>query len=515
MRIKLRPVSGDDFEVCIDEDQTIETLKVVIISTRSELGDDPDALKLIHKGKILSDPDAVIQDLGIKDGDFLALMAKAAKPAAAAPAAPAAPAAAAPAAPAGAYAAAQQQAPPGSVMGPPSEEMVAALCGMGFGREEALRALRAAYNNPDRAMNFLLDGNIPAVPEPAAAVPGAAAAAPGGGAASSFPEALLGPQLLTQGGMPQPTAQALGGAKVVLLYFSAHWCPPCQQFTPMLANAFRALAPGTLQVVFVSSDRDQTSHAHYFATMPWVALPFGSPESQMLGQAFGVRGIPAVVALDGRTGSVLDNNARDAITRNRFDLAACCRGWGVEPAAAAPAAPAAPAEPARPAAPPRNPEPAAVAIDAAEAGACLDRVDALEWAVQETFYATLLKVLDNTLQNPAEEKFRGLKKGNAALQTKLFSVGEGAAAALLKLAGFNDGDEVVALPGPPDGRCTAVRDLVRERGEGAKMRQLRKERDERIAAEKDKNKGQARTMGGDGTGRNNWGADRRGPRGGG
>jgi len=30
------------------------------------------------------------------------------------------------------------------------------------------------------------------------------------------------------------TAEAALGGKVVGLYFSAHWCPPCRQFTPVL-----------------------------------------------------------------------------------------------------------------------------------------------------------------------------------------------------------------------------------------------------------------------------------------
>ena len=42
------------------------------------------------------------------------------------------------------------------------------------------------------------------------------------------------------------------------LYFSAHWCPPCKAFTPVLVEAHQKLkATGRdFEVVFVSSDKD-------------------------------------------------------------------------------------------------------------------------------------------------------------------------------------------------------------------------------------------------------------------
>ena len=45
--------------------------------------------------------------------------------------------------------------------------------------------------------------------------------------------------------------------KIIGLYFSAHWCPPCRGFTPILADRIRELksAGHAIEIVFVSSDQ--------------------------------------------------------------------------------------------------------------------------------------------------------------------------------------------------------------------------------------------------------------------
>ena len=44
-------------------------------------------------------------------------------------------------------------------MGDKLEKTIDEICAMGFGREEAKKALRAAFNNPDRAIEYLI--NVP------------------------------------------------------------------------------------------------------------------------------------------------------------------------------------------------------------------------------------------------------------------------------------------------------------------------------------------------------------------
>ena len=62
--------------------------------------------------------------------------------------------------------------------------------------------------------------------------------------------------------------------QTVLVYFSAHWCPPCRGFTPKLAEWYVSMKAkrDDFEVVFVSSDRDEGSFNEYYHEMPWLAL---------------------------------------------------------------------------------------------------------------------------------------------------------------------------------------------------------------------------------------------------
>ncbi|KAL7552197.1 hypothetical protein ACHAWF_015414 [Thalassiosira exigua] len=137
--------------------------------------------------------------------------------------------------------------------------------------------------------------------------------------ASGWSADLFGPKLLTK---PKtsgvPTASALGGKKLVALYFSASWCPPCRTFSPQLIEFYNA-CKDDLEVVFVSSDRDDNSFNEYFGKFPWLAMvpAYTSNESRArqgkLADMFKIQGIPTVIVLDGKTGKYITDNARTKV----------------------------------------------------------------------------------------------------------------------------------------------------------------------------------------------------------
>lgn len=129
-------------------------------------------------------------------------------------------------------------------------------------------------------------------------------------------EVLLGSELVQSGGKTVKTADELGSADVVGIYFSAHWCPPCRGFTPVLAELVKEAREMGLafSVVFASSDSDQKEFDDYLAEMPWSAVPFKNRDIKAkLSKKYKVSGIPTLVLVDANTGEVIDKNGRSAV----------------------------------------------------------------------------------------------------------------------------------------------------------------------------------------------------------
>jgi len=207
MKLTIKTLKGPVFTLDVEPETTVGQLKQRL---EKEQGEEYTAsgLKFIHAGKILSDDNQTIQQCNVKETEFIVVMTskpKAAPAKAAAPAAAPAPTQAAASAPVAAHSApAPASSGPASsqpsATGPsgesaptanPSEDTIAQLVDMGFVREDVVAALRAAFGNRDRAVEYLSTGNIPmqtdapAPAAPASTPSSASAPAPSAPASSS------------------------------------------------------------------------------------------------------------------------------------------------------------------------------------------------------------------------------------------------------------------------------------------------------------------------------------------
>jgi UV excision repair protein RAD23 len=208
MKIAIKTLNNQKFDVEADGSETIAAVKERIAAAQPNTP--VSAQQLILRGKILKDTDTVT-DSGIDENAYLVLMVsrprqaapkveEAPKKTAAAAAAPSSSATSSssstsattstPSAPASTPSATTTFLPatpastttsvpvtsatpsatatattPGNdlLTGAANEAAIAELCSMGFPRDQCIRAMRAAYNNPERAVEYLLSGHIPHV----------------------------------------------------------------------------------------------------------------------------------------------------------------------------------------------------------------------------------------------------------------------------------------------------------------------------------------------------------------
>jgi len=125
---------------------------------------------------------------------------------------------------------------------------------------------------------------------------------------------LVGKELINSKKEKKPV-QNLSNKKIVGLYFSAHWCPPCRKFTPKLIRFYQELLKRgkSFEVVFISCDRDSSAMIEYMREMgmPWLAIPFADAHKQTLKKTFSIKSIPTLVILDGNGNLITKNGRKD------------------------------------------------------------------------------------------------------------------------------------------------------------------------------------------------------------
>jgi len=95
-------------------------------------------------------------------------------------------------------------------------------------------------------------------------------------------------------------AENVASAPYTLVYYSAHWCPPCRLFTPKLVDFYNKNGGGeSFELVFASADRSGKAMYHYMeeTEMPWPAVEYDQIDASGV-RGFQGRYIPALVMFD-------------------------------------------------------------------------------------------------------------------------------------------------------------------------------------------------------------------------
>merc|ERR1712141_513749 len=126
-------------------------------------------------------------------------------------------------------------------------------------------------------------------------------------------------------------SKALSEKDIVCLYFSAHWCPPCRGFTPVLKEFYEKVKAnddnGKLEIIFMSADRSHDDMISYMKEShgDWYALEHDMKVIRELGTKYNVGGIPTLVVLKG-DGTLISANGRGDVeakgSDNRGDVEA-------------------------------------------------------------------------------------------------------------------------------------------------------------------------------------------------
>ena len=83
-----------------------------------------------------------------------------------------------------------------------------------------------------------------------------------------------------------------------------------------------------LEIIFISSDSDQTAFTKYYGEMPWVALPFHQTELRDdLIIHYEMSGIPKLIVLSGVDGTTKDLDARSTILAAESDITSVLEQW--------------------------------------------------------------------------------------------------------------------------------------------------------------------------------------------
>ena len=119
------------------------------------------------------------------------------------------------------------------------------------------------------------------------------------------------------------------GCQYVLLFFSAGWCPPCEQFLQVLKDFYSEVNIGgkIVEVLYISADKKEQDFKETYAKMPWLTYQYNNVMRTQLLEQFNITGVPIVYVCDASTGFVITYKGRKDICELGVS---CMKNWSDE-----------------------------------------------------------------------------------------------------------------------------------------------------------------------------------------
>ncbi len=107
----------------------------------------------------------------------------------------------------------------------------------------------------------------------------------------------------------------LDDKKIIGLYFSASWCPPCRKFTPVISILYEDMIEyyDDIEFVFISSDKSNIEFNEYWNKMSFPALSYEyRDKKEELVKLYDIGPIPALIFID-TNGNIITKDGKKII----------------------------------------------------------------------------------------------------------------------------------------------------------------------------------------------------------
>ena len=110
--------------------------------------------------------------------------------------------------------------------------------------------------------------------------------------------------------------------KIIGLYFSASWCPPCRKFTPIVSTFYEDMIEyyDDIEIIYISSDKTNNEFNEYWEEMTFLALPYIDREKkEELTKLYEVKQIPVLVFIN-NNGEIITKNGKEIIQNSNGNI---------------------------------------------------------------------------------------------------------------------------------------------------------------------------------------------------